>query len=102
MRHMVVTPMPKAPVAAKSQQVNKDEANTIVAPSVSNPVVGGLLLGLFTMPKDSTLSPPADLIERAEALSNLGDTKVAVEIARVIPFAVVDRSPSAGALPSVP
>lgn len=71
----------KNPVAAMSQQVNKDEANTIVAPSVSNPVVGGLLLGLFTMPKDSTVSPPSDLVERAEALSNLGAYKVDVEIA---------------------
>ena len=81
---------PASPIAASSGQVNAS-STSIVAPGVTNPASGGLLVGFFGIVTDpvNSVSPPGGMTERVEVAPASGKPKPAIELADV-PIGVGD------------
>jgi hypothetical protein len=82
---------PTSPIVASTGQVNAS-STSIIAPGVSNPTSGGLLVGFFGIVTDpvNSLTPPSGMIERVEVTPASGKPKPAVELADEVPAGIGD------------
>jgi hypothetical protein len=67
-----------SPVEASSGQVS-GASNSVTAPSVSTAATDYLVVGFFGMAGNPSVTPPAEMLERAEIVQNGGQTKIMLE-----------------------
>jgi hypothetical protein len=82
---------PANPIVASSGQVNAS-STSIVAPGLTNPASGGLLVGFFGIVTDpvNSVAPPGGMTERVEVTPASGKPKPSIELADVMPIGVGD------------
>jgi hypothetical protein len=82
---------PASPIVTSNGQVNAS-STSIVAPGVTNPASGGLLVGFFGIVTDplNSVMPPGGMTERVEVTPASGKPKPAIELADVMPIGVGD------------
>jgi len=70
-----------APVVAHSGAVYATSTASIVAPSLTTDVAGSMIVGLYDLAQNTTITPSAGMTERFEAVSNAGTYPVVSEAA---------------------
>lgn len=82
---------PASPIVASNGQVNAS-STSIVAPGVTNPASGGLLVGFFGIVTDpvNSVTPPSGMTGRVEVTPASGKPRPAIELADVMPIGVGD------------